>query len=96
LERIAQGADAIQGMGKTAGAASQEAAKAVAAAGADMQQLAAQTGPPVQLLLAEMQLLSGSLRRLSEQLERNPNSALTGRAPKANGPGETSAELAPP
>jgi phospholipid/cholesterol/gamma-HCH transport system substrate-binding protein len=96
LERIAQGADAVQGMGKAAGVASQDAAKAVASAAADVQQFTAQTAPPIQLLLAEMQQLSGSLRRLSEQLERNPSSALTGRGAAVDGPGETPALAAKP
>jgi phospholipid/cholesterol/gamma-HCH transport system substrate-binding protein len=88
LERIAQGADAVQSMGKEAGMASQSAAKVVTAVGADVQQFTAQTVPPVQQLLAELQMLSASMRRLSEQLERNPSSALTGRVPVADGPGE--------
>jgi phospholipid/cholesterol/gamma-HCH transport system substrate-binding protein len=88
LERIAQGADAVQSMGKEAGMASQSAAKVVNAVGADVQQFTAQTVPPVQQLLAELQMLSASMRRLSEQLERNPSSALTGRVPVPDGPGE--------
>jgi phospholipid/cholesterol/gamma-HCH transport system substrate-binding protein len=96
LERIAQGADAVQSMGKQAGLASQDAAKAVTAVGADVQQFAAQTAPPVQLLLAELQMLSGTLRRLSEQLERNPSSVLTGRVHVVDGPGETPATAAKP
>jgi phospholipid/cholesterol/gamma-HCH transport system substrate-binding protein len=96
LDRIAKGADAVRGMGEAAGLASQEAGKAVTAVSTDVQQFTAQTVPPVQALLADLQTLSGSLRRLSEQLERSPSSALTGRAPRADGPGETPASVAKP
>jgi phospholipid/cholesterol/gamma-HCH transport system substrate-binding protein len=96
LERIALGADAVQNMGKEAGLASQSAAKMVSAVGADVQQFTAQTAPPVQQLLSELQMLSASMRRLSEQLERNPSSALTGRAPVADGPGESAASQVKP
>jgi phospholipid/cholesterol/gamma-HCH transport system substrate-binding protein len=88
LARIAKGADAVQLMGQEAGLASQGAAKVVQAVGSDVQQFTAQTAPSVQQLLAELQMLSASMRRVSEQLERNPSSALTGRVPVADGPGE--------
>ena len=39
-------------------------------------------------LLGEMSLLSASLRRLSEQTERDPRGLLFGRKPVPDGPGE--------
>lgn len=90
VERIGRGADAMALMGGAAASASSDAGKAVAAVGADVQRFSADALPELQRLMAEMDLLSTSLRRLSDQTERNPAGFLFGRAPVAAGPGETS------
>jgi hypothetical protein len=46
--------------------------------------------PELERLLGELSVLSNSLRRLSEQTERNPSGLLFGRMPVPAGPGEIS------
>jgi phospholipid/cholesterol/gamma-HCH transport system substrate-binding protein len=90
LERIGHSADALEKMGSAAAGASTRAAVAVDAVGADAQRFISATLPDLQRLLAELTVLSTSLRRLSEQTERNPSSLLFGRGPVTEGPGEAS------
>ena len=47
--------------------------------------------PELELLLGELSVLATSLRRLSEQTERDPRGLLFGRKPVPDGPGETGA-----
>lgn len=78
LERVSRAADSIDKLGKEGAQASSQVGATVQAA-----------GPELQKLLTDLQVLSASLRRLSEQLERNPSSVLLGRTPTPPGPGET-------
>ena len=89
IERIGRSAEAVEKMGNEAALASTSAGKTVDAVGAEVQRLSADTLPQLQRLLGELSLLSGSLRRLTEQTERNPSSLLFGRSPVPPGPGET-------
>ena len=88
IERVGRSADAVEKMGNEAAQASASAGKTVDSVGAEVQRLSADTLPQLQRLLAELSLLSGSLRRLTEQTERNPSSLLFGRSPVPPGPGE--------
>jgi phospholipid/cholesterol/gamma-HCH transport system substrate-binding protein len=58
--------------------------------GADLQRLGAQTLPELERLLAELAVLSASLKRLSEQTERAPAGLVFGHSPTRPGPGEAS------
>ena len=89
VERIGRGADAVEKLGNDAAAASTNASNAVSAVGADVQKLSATTLTEVQRVLAEISVLATSLRRLSEQTQRDPGSLLRGRSPVLEGPGET-------
>ena len=89
LERIGRGADAIEKVGNDFSQTSASATKAVDAVGADVSRFTANTLPELQQLLSELGALTTSLRRLSEQTERDPRGLLFGRKPVANGPGET-------
>jgi phospholipid/cholesterol/gamma-HCH transport system substrate-binding protein len=91
IARVGRGADALEKMGQDTAVASAQAASAVIGVGRDVRQLTADTGPELQRLMAELQVLSASLRRFSDAAERNPNSLLFGRAAVAEGPGETAA-----
>jgi phospholipid/cholesterol/gamma-HCH transport system substrate-binding protein len=44
--------------------------------------------PELDQTLSEMRELSGSFKRLSEEVESNPNILLLGKQPAAPGPGE--------
>jgi phospholipid/cholesterol/gamma-HCH transport system substrate-binding protein len=89
IERIGRSAEAIEKLGDSAALASTRAGHTVDAVGADVQRFTAQTLPELQRLLGELNVLSTSLRRVSEQVERNPSGLLFGRAPVPPGPGET-------
>ncbi|MDO9315740.1 MAG: MlaD family protein [Burkholderiaceae bacterium] len=89
IERIGRSAEALEALGNSAAIASTRAGHTVDAVGADVQRFTAQTLPELQRLLGELNVLSTSLRRVSEQVERNPSGLLFGRAPVPEGPGET-------
>lgn len=89
IEQVGRSAQSIDQLGQAATKASTQAGDTVEAVGADVQRFTAQTLPELQRLLAELNVLSASLRRLSEQTERNPSSLLLGRSRLPPGPGET-------
>lgn len=88
LERIGQSAAAIEKMGSDFSQTSASATRAVDLVGADVSRFTANTLPELQQLLAELGALTTSLRRVTEQTERDPRGLLFGRKPVANGPGE--------
>jgi phospholipid/cholesterol/gamma-HCH transport system substrate-binding protein len=90
IERISRGAEALEKMGDEVARTSAGAGKTVNEVGADVKRFTAETLPELERVLAELGVLSTSLRRLSEQTERNPGGLLFGRMPVAEGPGETS------
>ena len=89
LQRVGRSADSLEKMGQDTALASADAASAVQGVGRDVRQLASETGPELQRLLAELQTLALSLRRFSDAAERNPSSLLLGRGVVADGPGES-------
>jgi phospholipid/cholesterol/gamma-HCH transport system substrate-binding protein len=89
IARIGRSAEAVEKLGNEAALASTNAGKTVDAVGADVQRMTAETLPELQRLLGELNVLSSSLRRFTEQTERNPSSLLFGRSPVADGPGES-------
>ncbi len=91
IERIGRTAEAIESMGQEAGRASARAGKTVDEVGADVKRLTAETAPELQRLLGEMNVLTASLRRLSEKIEGSPGGLLIGRRSVPPGPGETAA-----
>ncbi len=96
IDRVSRSADAIEKLGNEAALASTSAGKTVDAVGADVKRLTAETVPEMTRLLGELNVLSASLRRLSEQTERNPSSLLFGRSPVPPGPGEAAQDKAQP
>ena len=89
IERIGRSAEAVEKMGNEAALASASAGKTVDSVGADVKRFTAETLPELERLLGELAVLSRSLRRLSEQTERNPAGLLFGRKPVPAGPGES-------
>lgn len=90
IKRIGNGADAIEHMGNEVARTSASAGKTVNSIGADMKRFTAETLPELERLLGELSVLSGSLRRLTEQTERDPAGLLFGRKAVQDGPGESS------
>ncbi len=96
IERVGRSAAAVEKMGSQAGDASTAAGKTVEAVGADVKRFTNETLPELERLLGELSVLSTSLRRLSEQTERNPAGLLFGRRPVPDGPGEAPMESRQP
>ena len=89
VERIGRSADAVEKMGNEVAKTSASATKVVDTVGAEVKRASAETLPQLERLLGELSALSTSLRRLSEQTERDPRGLLFGRQPVGPGPGET-------
>ena len=90
IDRIGRGADAIEKMGNDVAQTSARAGNTVNSIGADVKRFTAETLPELERLLGELRVLSASLRRLTEQTERNPAGLLFGRKQVPEGPGESS------
>ena len=92
IDRIGRSAEAVEKMGNEVARTSAGAGKTVDSVGAGVERFAAETLPALERLLGEMSVLTTSLRRLSEQTERNPRGFLFGRKSVPEGPGETGTE----
>jgi phospholipid/cholesterol/gamma-HCH transport system substrate-binding protein len=79
-------------MGNEVATTSADAGKTVSAVGNDVKRFTSETLPELERLLGELSVLSTSLRRLTEQTERNPSGLLFGRQPVPEGPGERGAK----
>lgn len=91
IDRLGRGADAVEKMGNEVANTAASAGKTVNSVGSDVKRFTAETVPELERLLGELSVLSTSLRRLTEQTERNPASLLFGRRPVPEGPGESGA-----
>ena len=90
IDRIGRSADAIGKMGDEVSRTSASAGTTANSIGADVKRFTAETLPELERLLGELRVLSASLRRLTEQTERNPAGLLFGRKQVPEGPGESS------
>jgi phospholipid/cholesterol/gamma-HCH transport system substrate-binding protein len=88
LARIGRSADAIEKMGVEVARTSVSAGRTVDAVGTDLKRLSVETLPELERLLGELGALTTSLRRLSDQTERDPRGLIFGRQPVPAGPGE--------
>ena len=90
IDSVGRSANAIEKMGSAVAQTSTSAGNTVNSIGADVKRFTAETLPELERLLGELSVLSASLRRLSDQTERNPAGLLFGRKPVPVGPGESS------
>jgi phospholipid/cholesterol/gamma-HCH transport system substrate-binding protein len=88
LARIDQAVKSFDAMSRQLDTTAAGANLAVTGVGTDVQRFTNETMPQLENLMSELSVLSASLRRLSEQTERNPQSLIFGRAPANKGPGE--------
>lgn len=88
LAGIGRGAASVEKMGNEVAKTSVGTGKTVTAIGANISRFTGETLPELERLMGQLGVLADSLRRLSEQTERNPASLLFGQKPVANGPGE--------
>ena len=89
IDRIGRSAGAVEKMGDEVARTSASAGKTVDSVGAGLTRFTAETLPELERLLGEVSVLSASLRRLSEQTERDPRGLLFGRKQVPEGPGES-------
>jgi phospholipid/cholesterol/gamma-HCH transport system substrate-binding protein len=89
MNRVTEGADAVQKMAAIVGRAGENADRIVTIAGTSVNQLNGETLPELERLMVELNQLAPSLRRLIEQTERTPTSLLLGGSSVPLGPGET-------
>ena len=88
LARIDHAVDSFDAMSRQMNQTASSAGTAVTAVGADVQRFTNESLPQLESLMNELSTLSASLRRLTEQTERNPKSILFGKTPAPKGPGE--------
>ena len=88
VTQVGRSAEAFERMSNETATASANAGKTVDALGADMKRFTGETLPELERLLGELNVLSASLRRLSEKIEGSPGGLLWGRRPVPPGPGE--------
>lgn len=92
IDRIGRSADALEKMGNELARMSASAGSTVESVGSDVKRFTAETLPELERLLGELSVLTNSLRRLSEQTERDPRGLLFGREQVPEGPGEAETE----
>lgn len=88
LARIGRSADAIEKMGVEVARTSVSTGRTVDAMGADVKRFSVDTLPELERLMGELSALTTSLRRLSDQTERDPRGLIFGRQSVPAGPGE--------
>ncbi|HEY8102463.1 MAG TPA: MlaD family protein [Burkholderiaceae bacterium] len=88
VKKISATTDAVSNMVSEATQTSKSAKKTIEEMDAGVHELAGDTIPDINQLLWELNALSNSLKRLSDQTEKNPSSLLRGRQPVPYGPGE--------
>jgi phospholipid/cholesterol/gamma-HCH transport system substrate-binding protein len=88
VAQVGRSAEAFERMSNETALASANAARTIDAVGADMKRFTGEALPELERLLGELNVLSASLRRLSEKVEGSPGGLLWGRRPVPPGPGE--------
>lgn len=88
IDRLGHTAEAVENMGNEVANTSKGAGKTVDAVGNDVKRFTSETLPELERLMGELTVLTTSLRRVSEQTERDPRGLIFGRKPVPLGPGE--------
>lgn len=88
VQRIEKSADAFDKMADAVARAGASASGTLEATRGGVQQFAGEGLPEVRQLVAELRELTGALRRVGTELERNPSLLVFGRPPGKKGPGE--------
>lgn len=88
IARIDKAAVSFDRMSSDIDSTAGNANRTITNVGTDVQRLTNETMPQLENLMNELSVLSASLRRLSEQTERNPRSLVFGKTPVPKGPGE--------
>jgi phospholipid/cholesterol/gamma-HCH transport system substrate-binding protein len=90
IASVESSANAIQLMANDTANASRDVGSSAKLLSGDSHRFIAETTPDMHSLIAELNILLASLRRLSEQTERNPSGFISGPSKAPDGPGESS------
>lgn len=90
LDEIEKSTKAVQLMAKDTAIAGRDVGSSAKLLGGDAHHFIAETTPELRSLIAQLNVLLASLRRLSEQAERNPAGLIAGPSIVPDGPGESS------
>jgi len=88
IEQMQRTAQAVEKMSNEIANAGESATQTLNTTRGDVRAFTAETLPDVRLLVAELRELTGSLKRVADQLERNPSVLLFGNPAQKRGPGE--------
>ena len=88
LQRVERSADAFDRMASQVGGAGTSATGMLDSSRPDIQRFASETLPEVHELVADLRDLTATLRRVSDELEKNPSVLVYGKPPARRGPGE--------
>ena len=88
VQRVEKSADGFDRMADSVARAGTSATGVLDGTRGDVQHFTAEGLPEVRQLVAELRDLTSTLRRVSGDLERNPNMLLYGRPAAKRGPGE--------
>jgi phospholipid/cholesterol/gamma-HCH transport system substrate-binding protein len=88
IERVRHSADSFDRMTEEGARAGASAARTMESARSGINAFSGEAIPEAQTLVAELRSLTISLKRLSDEIERDPSMLLRGRSPAPRGPGE--------
>jgi phospholipid/cholesterol/gamma-HCH transport system substrate-binding protein len=88
LERVNKSAVALQGMTEELAKTGKAVSGLVQETKPDLEQFSRNTLAETGLLVTELRQLTATLNRVAQDLEREPNALVLGRAPRPKGPGE--------
>ncbi len=88
IEQMQRSAQALEKMSNEVASAGASAAQTLDSTRGDVRQFTAQTLPDVNSLVTELREMTGSLKRVADELDRNPSVLLFGKPAPKRGPGE--------
>ena len=88
IEQMQRSAQAVEKMSNEVASAGASATQMLDSTRGDVRQFTAQTLPDVNSLVTELREMTGSLKRVADELDRNPSVLLFGKPAPKRGPGE--------
>lgn len=88
IEQMQRSAQALEKMSNEVASAGASAAQMLDSTRGDVRQFTAQTLPDVDSLVTELREMTGTLKRVADELDRNPSVLLFGKPAPKRGPGE--------
>jgi phospholipid/cholesterol/gamma-HCH transport system substrate-binding protein len=88
IEQMQRSAQALETMSNEVARAGASAAQMLDSTRGDVRQFTAQTLPDVDSLVAELREMTGTLKRVADELDRNPSVLMFGKPAPKRGPGE--------